>query len=472
MDIHKLLRTFRNKLLLENALSAAAIALTLSAAAIFCASLIDHLLVRPSSVVMLSAIGGSVFLISFLLFFFLRRPSAKKVAQRVDALGLQERVSTMLEFQDDPSPIAQLQRQDATEHIQNASPKQMPLQIQKRSWLVCLIGICLAVVMLLLPYDIFAVPPEPLTPEEIQQQMLRELISQLREDTESAELNENLTTSLQDILDQLEEDLKNAEGDLERAAEIQEAIDQLQQQQNQQSTRAKIGKELQKFQLTKALGEGISANNTKNISSALDTLEAALAADTALVVELNETIVSALVASEVSDTDPLYTALAKLTFPLALLDTTAEDFPQELKTVFDEAETAILEALKQQVTAEQQIGQMQEALKAFMRGEQYNPADSQRPDEEPEGEPPEGERPEGENPNEENAENPQGGGSSENAGEQIDTRVEGFYDPISGNVGYGEVFGIYYAEYLKALEDGTVPRYLQEIMDRYFAALD
>jgi hypothetical protein len=54
---------------------------------------------------------------------------------------------------------------------------------------------------------------------------------------------------------------------------------------------------------------------------------------------------------------------------------------------------------------------------------------------------------------------------------QEDTRIEGFYDPVSGSVGYGKVFDAYYAEYLKALKAGEVSEELQKLMNAYFSQL-
>lgn len=468
MSIHRLLRPFRNKLLWENACRSAITALTLGAAGVFCAALIYHILVRQISAVILGIVGGSIFCISFLLLFFLRWPTAKKVALRLDALGLQERVSTMLEFAEDASPMAQLQRRDAIAHIQKTSPKQLSVSLPKRNWVLCLVALCLAVVMVLLPYDLFAVPPEPLSPEQLQQQMLQELITQLRQDAKDAQLDEKVSTSIQQILDQLEEELKNAQGDLERAAAIQEAIEQLQEQQNQLSTRQKIGKALQNQELTKELGIGISNNNTEKISSALDSLEAALNEDRTLPLPLNDAVVTALVESEVADTDLLYNAVARLSYPMVLLDVQSDSYPHELNTVFEEAEAAIWEALKQQADAQQQLEAMQQALKDAMDGQMGN----EPPSEQPTGEQQEGEKPEGDPQEGQAPEDMPAGSAGDVPGEEGTIRTEGFYDPISGNVSYGEVFAAYYAEYLKALEAGKVPQYLQEIMDRYFAALD
>lgn len=477
MNIHKLLRAFRNKLLLENACKAAISALALGAIGVFITSLIYHILILPASTPVLEAVGIGVFAVSFLLLFFLAWPTDKKLAARMDSLGLQERVSTMVEFRENTELLPRLQRQDAAAHIQELSPKMLRLQLGRKRCFLCAVSLCLAMGMLVLPFDIFAVPPEPVSPEMLRQQMLREMIQELREDATAEELDDSVQDALQEILDELEEDLQNAHSDVERAAEIQEAIEQLQQQMDRISTRSKIGKALQKFDLTRDLGKGISDNRHKDISAALDVLEKALLADTSLVIQLNQTVVSALVDSEVNEDDLLYRAVAKLMYPLLLLDIEADSYPEDLHTVFEEAETAIIEALKQQVAAEKKLSDMQNTLRdtmdRMMGNQRRDPSNEtgKEQNEEAEG------KQDSEEKSENNAPEDMGAGGmqqppSGSSGKQQQIMTEGIYDPVSGNVTYGEVFASYYAQYLKDLENEKIPEDLQAILDRYFAALD
>lgn len=473
MNISKLLRAFRGKILLETILQSAITALAAGAGGIFITSFIYHIIVRPAPMPVISAIGLGVFAVTFLLLVILGWPTLKKVARRVDALGLQERTGTMLEFQNDPSPIAQLQRQDAAAHIEKTSPRQLPIHLGKGRCMLCAVALCFAIGMMALPYDIFAAPPATVSPEVAQQEMLRQLIAQLREDAKAELLEAQTQDSLNQIIDQLEENLKNAQTDLERAAQLQEAIEKLQQQQAKQLTsRDKLGKALQQHELTRPLGEGISNNKKKQISSALAESEKSLAADTALVEQLNLAVVDALVESEVEESDLLYSAVGMLTFPLVLLDITAETYPDDLHKVFVDAETAILEALQQQASSQQQMEQMQNALQNAL--DQLLGNQSQRPTGEPttpEGEesqepPTDGQTPEGMPPS-----GTGGNPADPSQGTQI-AMTEGFFDPISGSVSYGEVFATYYAQYLEALEKGNVPQYLQEIMDKYYSSLN
>lgn len=60
---------------------------------------------------------------SALLFYFFKfQPTVRNMARRADAAGLEERAITMLQYESDPSCLAQFQREDAAEHIEKAAP--------------------------------------------------------------------------------------------------------------------------------------------------------------------------------------------------------------------------------------------------------------------------------------------------------------------------------------------------------------
>ncbi|MDE7164698.1 MAG: hypothetical protein K2O04_04660 [Clostridiales bacterium] len=69
------------------------------------------------------ALGGLVVVtaaITPVFYFRVFRPTEKKVAKRLDSLGLDERIITMLELQNDTSEIASLQRADTAANVEKA----------------------------------------------------------------------------------------------------------------------------------------------------------------------------------------------------------------------------------------------------------------------------------------------------------------------------------------------------------------
>ena len=66
-----------------------------------------------------------------LFYFFRFRPTETDVARRIDALGLEERTVSMLEFRADTSTVARLQREDAQRHLQEVEDRKIALRIPR-----------------------------------------------------------------------------------------------------------------------------------------------------------------------------------------------------------------------------------------------------------------------------------------------------------------------------------------------------
>ncbi len=77
-------------------------------------------------------IGAGVAVISGVVLYFVKfKPTTKQIAHRVDRLGLEERLITMLDLEHDESYIAMRQRENAKEHLKKADPKKLRLQLSK-----------------------------------------------------------------------------------------------------------------------------------------------------------------------------------------------------------------------------------------------------------------------------------------------------------------------------------------------------
>lgn len=75
----------------------------------------------------------AVMLISAPVYYFLVfRPDEKDIARRVDRLGLEERMITMVELKDEQSYIAELQREDAVCEMKKVPPKQLKLRFPRK----------------------------------------------------------------------------------------------------------------------------------------------------------------------------------------------------------------------------------------------------------------------------------------------------------------------------------------------------
>ena len=84
--------------------------------------------------VVFAGVTGLLFVI---LYFAKFKPSETSIARRLDALGLEERMITMTEFQNDDSYIARRQREDAIQSLQQIEASQLKMKL-KRGFVVAL----------------------------------------------------------------------------------------------------------------------------------------------------------------------------------------------------------------------------------------------------------------------------------------------------------------------------------------------
>lgn len=95
---------------------------------------------KPDGLIPSAAIAVGVTLISALIFYAARfRPNAVKNARRLDRLGLEERLITMVEYEKDESIMARLQREDAKAQLEKIKPSSVKLRITRMLSLFLLI---------------------------------------------------------------------------------------------------------------------------------------------------------------------------------------------------------------------------------------------------------------------------------------------------------------------------------------------
>ena len=94
-------------------------------------------------------IGGFVFVTAAAtatLYLVKFRPTVKSNSRRIDKLGLEERAITMIEYQNDDSVIARLQREDAIAALNRVSGSKIPLSIAKKILIPLFVAIPFAVI--------------------------------------------------------------------------------------------------------------------------------------------------------------------------------------------------------------------------------------------------------------------------------------------------------------------------------------
>lgn len=485
MNIGKLFRAYKYKLFFEGVCRALLWALGAAGAALFATSFVYHILLRPMPLALGFAIAGGVGMLVFaLLFGIYYYPTRKRVARRMDEMGLLERVGTMLEYRAESGGMVELQRKDALLHIDKVNSRQMKLRFRKRELSMCLVCLCLAATMVLLPHDIFDFTSYSDNSAEIEEaKRIEQLLEQLREEVKNAQIADDLKEKLDEIIDRLEEELNKTDNKLEQAGKIEEAEKEISDLLDKELTKNPIGQELQKYPLTEDLGSGIEKADGDKVSDALEDLKEKIESGKTQADQLANTIANALKNSGVQAGDKLHDALDGLKEDL-------KDNEANLDDAFEKAEQEILDALEEQAKIEDAKDKLQDAMEQAKNealgnqpspkpGQGQQPGGQQPGGQQPGGQQPGGQQPGGQPGGDKPGDAPGGDKGDGDAGnlnpsgkEDEDTRTEGIYDPISGDVAYGKVFSSYYSQYLKALKDGKIPASLEQVINDYFASLD
>lgn len=174
MKMNPMFRKYRSRMVRSGVLASVGYGLLFGACAEFAAALTCWL--RDVRAVWLPlAVGFSVALAAgFVTYFVKYRPNEHRVAHRMDSMGLDERTVTMMQLEQDDSPIAGLQREDTVRRVSEVTKEQInrsfPLFVIRRGVLaVMIVSLLMAAgmttVMGLTGAGIIT-PPDFVTPEE------------------------------------------------------------------------------------------------------------------------------------------------------------------------------------------------------------------------------------------------------------------------------------------------------------------
>lgn len=482
--MNNLFDRFRHRLLIE-AIGKSALMGGLIASSIELAFLIVmHLIARNPGFLWIGIVFGVPFGVVFGLFLgVVYYPTEKRVAERIDATGLQERAGTMLQFRDQNSSIIEMQRNDATQRIQQIETKKIRFAFAPKMIVACAVMMALSISCMFVPYSIFA--QDDLVANDERSEWIEKLLEELRDKVENADVSEDIKDRLDGVLEDLEEDLNNAGSELEQVGDINKAESKIEAILKEYLTKYSIGAALKKFETTKELGEAIEKGDTEGVSVALDNMENKILSyankEQAVYLDtIASDIAKALEISGASATNSLYIALDVFSKTLSSIADKVEsgnDATDDIRKAISKAETDILSALDEQAKIEDLLKDLEGTLEDAKNEVLGTEGESQEGEEGEQGDKGEGDNPEGVKPGEgEEGELP--GGSKPGDGEpgegdtDSSTMTEGIYDPSSGNVQYGEVFAAYYAEYLASLKEGEIPEDIQTILKRYFDSLN
>ncbi len=149
MESKQLLKKYKSKLIYEGVLKALIIGFIPGFALSFIAALITIFVGYNGLWLSVGICLSTAAVVSPLFYFLKYRPSTKKAAERLDRLGLDERLVTMMDLANDQSYIAIRQREDAKEKLNSKNPK-LKYCINKNSVIMLAVATVLSVTMTVL----------------------------------------------------------------------------------------------------------------------------------------------------------------------------------------------------------------------------------------------------------------------------------------------------------------------------------
>jgi len=141
MKNKQLFKQYRNRLAIEGVLKSTFLGLIIGLAVNFATAFVSWFFGYEGGTWLAIGLGVGTALASGVILYFAKfRPTAKSIARRVDGLGLEERIVTMMELENDESYIAMRQREDAKAKLAEVNSKQIKFNIARRAvaWTVAL----------------------------------------------------------------------------------------------------------------------------------------------------------------------------------------------------------------------------------------------------------------------------------------------------------------------------------------------
>jgi len=129
MSQKKKFERFDKKLRIESLVKSVLAGVAVGAAVAFVLAAVYWFKSDDGLVIALAAFAGCTVLTALLAHLTVFHPTTLRNARRLDRYGLDERLITMVELENDDSYIAKLQREDAMEHLQKLDKKQVKLKV-------------------------------------------------------------------------------------------------------------------------------------------------------------------------------------------------------------------------------------------------------------------------------------------------------------------------------------------------------
>lgn len=274
----KLLRGYQRKLTVEAIIKSLVLALIAGFMLCILVSIISFATKFNALWISLGVWAAATAGLSVLFYFKIFRTTLDKTASRMDGMGLDERVITMIEFAGSDNVIAQAQRRDTAEILQSVTPKHMKFAKTKIFIVLasCLAAIAVAAVPMMVVSTVQAVAyekeqaeaaakgeEEPELSEE--DKIIKQMLEDLRQEIADAKIQKPLRDKLNGMVDDLEKSLKPTDSKEVKIAKISETAQKI-----HKILQNDIPYQLQQHDTTTELGKALDTGDIKKIESAFE----------------------------------------------------------------------------------------------------------------------------------------------------------------------------------------------------------
>ncbi len=283
------------------------------------------------------------------------------IKRKLDSLGLDERVITMVEYQDENSELITLQRNDTIDKLKNISTKDIKIQVKKISLIVLLVLIFVFSASFFLPnpksFEDNPVDPgtqdTPLSEEDL---IIKEMLEKIRQIIDESGLEQILKDRLYDKVNELENALKECTTTNQKVTLIKKAMKEIQDIIDYYLTERNLGQALQMYDpftkedfSTLDLGVAVEEKDLPGVDSSLEDLKQQLLTASnqrsnsfdEIKEEYAEDLDEALKRASLEDNEALITAIAN--FRDALLTATPENIVEVIEVAKEEIKKALME---------------------------------------------------------------------------------------------------------------------------------
>ncbi len=460
-------KMFKNKILLETLIKAVVIGSSIGIISFAIPYIYFKIKDAEFKIFTLILISTILSVLVMGVLFLIWRPTDKKAAKRIDkTLGLNEKVQTMIEFQNDNNFVVELQKEQTINILNKIPLKKLTMKFGVMFFI--LIGLAFSLCVGVVAVSIEEPDPgitdggsgsgdknDPII-ETTDWHILA--IIEIIEEVNKSTINENLKTKYKDILYDLIDKLMNNEyTEKERIELITTVIDEVKLQLDIVNSNNEIY-EILRVSEVKAVQELAIQLNILNENTIYNLIEnfIILANNSEQgIIEVDDQFRTLLVNSNLNKNDPLVSLLIKFGEDFRECRK-ADNINDALTELVENSREPIMEVIRVQAENKEIADFIEYELKVIFG--LISNEDGSKPSH---GEGNVEQTPPSRDPNKTNT-----GGLG--TGEVLFGSNDAFFDPDKGSVEYGDVLTSYYGTLLGKFEEGTIPEELREIFEVYF----